>query len=78
MGVAYLNSTGKPIAVFVSVSITSNSLVPVCAIDGLIMKFVDGSGGQLLPLMFIVPNNSTYVCYSNNAYVANESWLELR
>lgn len=78
MGVVYTNTTGKPIAVFVSVSISSNAFATVCSIDGLPMRFIDGSGGQLLPIMFVVPNNSTYVCYSKNAYVANESWLELR
>lgn len=78
MGTVYQNTTGKPIAVFVSMSISANIFATVCAVDGLPMKFIDGSGGQLLPITLVVPNGSFYACYSNNNYVANEKWYELR
>lgn len=78
MGVTYTNNTGKPIAVFVSMSISANVFTTVCTIDGLPMRFIDGSGGQVLPITLVVPNGSSYACFSTNAYVANEKWYELR
>ena len=70
-GVTYTNSTGRPIAISVTTTVSANGTVTV---NGVIMARVDSDATNRGYVFAIVPDNATY---SVNNYYAGH-WVELR
>ena len=77
IGVTYLNNTGKPIEVIVSIGITNTLNDKFFNINGVIIGVVPGNsttGSNIWT--FIVPNGSTYSLGGSNYSIVK--WMELR
>jgi hypothetical protein len=72
-GTTYTNTTGKPIAVYINVSISAGAYSFV--VDGNVVSTNNASGGSF-QINWIIPNGSTYAMTFST--VGTTRWYELR
>lgn len=79
VGTTYTNSTGKPITVCITYTMSAGNSVQGLTIDGTVV-YAGAAQTLGLPSSFtlIVPNGSTYVTVSNSGTITLVTWAELR
>jgi len=75
----YLNDTGKPIMVAITIKANANASGVFFNIGALqVARYFTATNSDRMQIQLIVPNNTTYQVVSSNGVTEIEQWKELR
>ena len=79
LGVVYYNTTGKPLAVWVSATSGGNNISQFLVfINGQLLGLTSGNANNPTQGMFIVPPSQSYEVSANSINPTIDNWVELR